>query len=68
MSRKPVATPAPVEPTMDIEAGARAAFQWLHEANHRRRNWDNHPDEDIDVELGRKTFRGMVAAAVGVMK
>ena len=48
----------------DIETKARAAFEWLHAKDSRVRNWDHHPEEDNGAELGRNTFRGMMAAAV----
>lgn len=50
----------------DIETGARAAFEALHAKDNRRRNWDRHPDEDSGAEMGRNTFRHMVAAVLGL--
>lgn len=41
---------------------ARAAFEALHARFHRPRNWDRHPDDDQDVELGRESFRAMAKA------
>lgn len=51
---------------IDIETGARAAFEALHAKDNRRRNWDRHPDEDSGAEMGRNTFRHMVAAVLGL--
>lgn len=49
---------------MTIEAMAKAAFHRFHELSSRRRDWDNHPDEDNGAEHGRNTFREMAGAAL----